>query len=65
MDGTEALDFLKTCASPPDLVLLDVMMPVMSGYECCQKIRETYTRSALPIIMVFFPPRVHYTFCAF
>ncbi len=36
----------------PDLVLLDVMMPGMSGYEVCQKIRETYSASILPVIML-------------
>ncbi len=35
-----------------DLVLLDIMMPRMSGYEVCQKIRETYLPSELPVIMV-------------
>ncbi len=51
MNGDEALALL---AKGPayDLVLLDVMMPRMSGYEVCQKIREKYLPSELPIIMV-------------
>jgi len=51
MNGEEAL---KEIASNKlfDLVLLDVMMPHMSGYEVCQKIREKYLPSQLPIIMV-------------
>ena len=36
----------------PDLILLDVMMPEMSGYEVCRKIRETYSASILPVIML-------------
>ncbi|RMG55435.1 MAG: response regulator [Bacteroidetes bacterium] len=35
-----------------DLVLLDVMMPRMSGFEVCQKIREKYLPSELPVIMI-------------
>ena len=35
-----------------DLVLLDIMMPKMSGYEVSQKLRESYSPSKLPIVMV-------------
>lgn len=51
MNGEEAL---KVINEKPkfDLVLLDVMMPHMSGYEVCQKIREKYLPSELPIIMI-------------
>jgi DNA-binding response OmpR family regulator len=36
----------------PDLVLLDVMMPQMSGYDVCQKIRATETGQRIRIIML-------------
>lgn len=36
----------------PDLILLDIMMPGMTGYEVCSKLREKYPASILPIIMV-------------
>lgn len=51
MNGQEALNLLEQDHSF-DLVLLDVMMPRMSGYEVCEKIRERFLPSELPVIMV-------------
>ncbi|HRI58572.1 MAG TPA: two-component regulator propeller domain-containing protein, partial [Saprospiraceae bacterium] len=51
LNGEEALHALES-GRTFDLVLLDLMMPRMSGYEVCQKIREKYLPSELPIIMV-------------
>jgi adenylate cyclase len=48
--GAEALE--KIDADAPDLVLLDVMMPGMSGYEVCRKIRENPATAMLPVMMV-------------
>ena len=48
--GAEAL--AKIEANAPDLVLLDVMMPGMNGYEVCQKIRSNPATSILPVVMV-------------
>jgi class 3 adenylate cyclase/CheY-like chemotaxis protein len=39
-------------AEKPDLVLLDVVMPEMSGYEVCRKIRENPATEILPVVMV-------------
>jgi len=36
----------------PDLVLLDVMMPQMDGYEVCRRLRASYTTRHIPIIML-------------
>ena len=49
--GPEAL---KVLASAPSfhLVLLDIMMPQMSGFEVCQQIREKHLTSELPVIML-------------
>ncbi|MCB9351457.1 MAG: response regulator [Lewinellaceae bacterium] len=52
MNGSEALQAIAAADEPFDLILLDVMMPRMSGYEVCQKIRERYLPSELPVIMV-------------
>ena len=48
--GREALTQLEN--EKPDLVLLDVVMPEMSGYEVCCKIRENPATRILPIVMV-------------
>ena len=41
-----------------DLVLLDVMMPGLSGYEVCRLLRETYSQTELPVIMLTAKNRV-------
>ena len=47
--GAEALKQME--AERPDLVLLDVVMPGMSGYEVCRKIRENPATQILPVVM--------------
>ena len=49
-DGEEALQAIG--AFVPDLVLLDVMMPRMSGYDLCQKMRENPAWSGIRVIML-------------
>ncbi|MCU7843858.1 MAG: response regulator [Candidatus Thiodiazotropha sp. (ex Monitilora ramsayi)] len=49
-NGEEALNALKE--SKPDLVLLDVMMPRMDGYDVCQAIRADPELSSVRIIML-------------
>lgn len=48
--GVEALELLEE--HDPDLVLLDVMMPGMDGFETARRMRESETRSAVPIVLV-------------
>ena len=48
--GIEAME--QVTKERPDLVLLDVVMPGMSGYEVCQKIRGDPETAVLPVIMV-------------
>jgi signal transduction histidine kinase/DNA-binding NarL/FixJ family response regulator/bacteriorhodopsin len=54
MDGSEALRYFDEHSRLPDVVLLDVMMPGMSGYEVCTTIRNQLqlSPSVLPIIML-------------
>ena len=49
-NGDEALKLVE--ASNPDLLLLDVMMPVRSGYEVCKRIRENDAWRHIKIIML-------------
>ena len=49
-NGQDALAAVGEFA--PDLVLLDVMMPRLSGYELCQKVRENPAWSGIKIIML-------------
>lgn len=50
MDGIIALELIKE--AKPDLVLLDVMMPKMSGFEVCRRIKNNPETADLPVIMV-------------
>ena len=49
-DGLEAMD--KVRRELPDLILLDVMMPRMSGFEVCRKLKSDPQTREIPIIMV-------------
>jgi class 3 adenylate cyclase len=48
--GAEALALIEQ--QRPDLVLLDVVMPGMSGYEVCRRLRENPATAMLPVVMV-------------
>ena len=48
--GYEALELVRTAT--PDLVLLDVNMPGLSGYEVCEKLRQDPASRLLPIVIV-------------
>jgi two-component system sensor histidine kinase ChiS len=49
--GEEALASIES-GETYDIILLDVMMPVISGYEVCRKIREKFSPHELPIVML-------------
>jgi signal transduction histidine kinase len=49
-DGFQALQILNQLQ--PDLILLDVMMPGMDGFEVCRRIRVTHLLAEVPIIMI-------------
>src|SRR4051794_23284358 len=49
-DGATALSDIA--ANPPDLVLLDIQMPGVDGFEVCHRLRADEATTALPIIMI-------------
>lgn len=49
-NGAEALDIIKT--TPPDIILLDVMIPEIDGFELCKIIKKDIRLRTIPIIML-------------
>jgi CheY-like chemotaxis protein len=49
-DGQQTLD--TVAESQPDLILLDIMMPRLSGYEVCQQLKQDKQTRDIPILMV-------------
>lgn len=49
-DGQETLD--RVAEFKPDIVLLDIMMPRMSGYEVCKKLKDGEATANIPVLMV-------------
>ena len=49
-NGQQALMILERI--PVNLIILDVAMPVMDGYECCQRVRENPKYRDLPIVFI-------------
>lgn len=50
MNGADALEYVRR--EPPDLILLDIMMPGVDGYEVCRKLKEDPRSSAIPVIFI-------------
>lgn len=49
-NGAEALDRVRT--RPPDLMLLDVMMPVMNGIDACRKLKDDPETRLIPVVIM-------------
>jgi CheY-like chemotaxis protein len=49
-DGIEAIE--KASLEQPDLILLDVRMPKITGYEVCRQLKENPVTSAIPIVFL-------------
>jgi two-component system, OmpR family, response regulator CpxR len=51
-DGREALELLHQADPPPGLILLDLMMPVMSGEEMLAALKQVHALAAIPVTIV-------------
>lgn len=51
ISGKQALKAAES-AAPPDLILLDIMMPEMDGYEVCQRLKENKNTCDIPVMFV-------------
>ena len=49
-DGAAALEIVEK--TPPDIILLDVMLPKVNGYEVCEKLKKRQSTFHIPIIMI-------------
>jgi|SRR6185312_10830499 len=50
VDGHDALEKVKSCR--PDLILLDIMMPKLSGFEVCKQLKDVPATNGIMILMV-------------
>ena len=51
-DGIKALQLLENSDELPDLIILDVMMPNMSGYQVCQQLKQHPKTAHIPVIFI-------------
>ncbi len=49
-NGREAIEIAKK--EQPDIILLDIMMPVMDGFETCKILKKDYNTTHIPVIIV-------------
>jgi len=51
-DGQDCLNYLKETKKPPSLIILDTMMPVLSGWEIHRRIQDTEKLNHIPILFL-------------
>jgi two-component system alkaline phosphatase synthesis response regulator PhoP len=62
-NGLEALSKART--ESPDLIIMDVVMPLMNGFEACQRLRQQENTARTPIILVSTRPEESYAEAGF
>lgn len=62
-DGQEAVE--KATEERPDLILMDVVMPRMNGFEACQQMRQQQSTRDIPIVLVTTRGEEHYVEAGF
>src|SRR5713226_6776365 len=50
LSGREGVD--SALAQPPDLILLDIMMPGLDGYQVCKLLRDNESTKATPVVVL-------------
>jgi CheY-like chemotaxis protein len=58
-DGAGALERLRGCHNRPQVILLDLMMPRMDGWEFCREKASDPTLADIPVIVLSAAPREH------
>jgi len=51
-NGKQAIDYLESCGEYPSVIVLDLMMPILSGWECLRAIKQDDRLSLIPVIVV-------------
>ena len=51
-NGKQAIDYLVCAGDPPALILLDLMMPIVNGWECLRAIKRHRRSSSIPVIVM-------------
>jgi CheY-like chemotaxis protein len=51
-NGAEAVEMAKKASPPPDLIMMDVRMPRMTGYEACREIKSIEALKDIPVVFL-------------
>lgn len=51
-NGAEALALIRRSAQKPELILLDLMMPVMNGFELARRLRADPETASIPVVVI-------------